>query len=121
METCSRCRQRWFNMDLPDGVCSNCRKADRGQGQAVWLFSALNNMQPDEMPPMLPELTQVEEILILRVHVFLEVRLIRGQQYRYQGHVVHFLRDIGRVYDELPLLPTDLLIKLMSSKWHRDF
>ncbi|KOS39091.1 hypothetical protein ACN38_g10077 [Penicillium nordicum] len=48
-------------------------------------------MQPDEMPLMLPELTQVEEILISRVHVFIEVRLIRGQQYRYQGHVIHFL------------------------------
>ncbi|KAJ5942032.1 hypothetical protein N7516_002200 [Penicillium verrucosum] len=82
-------------MELADGVCSNYRKADRGQDQAVGLFSALNNMQPDEMPPMLPELTQMEEILISRVHVFLEVRLIRGQQYRYQGHVVHFLRDIG--------------------------
>lgn len=61
----------------------------------------------------LRELTQVEEILISRVHVFIEVRLNRGQQYRYQGHIVHFLRDIGRVYDELPLLPRELDIVLL--------
>ena len=38
-------------MRFADGVCSDCRKGDRGQ--AVELFSALNNMQPDEMLPML--------------------------------------------------------------------
>ena len=94
-----------------DGVCLNCRKQD--SGEEVHLFSAANNTLPDEMPTGLPELTQVEEILISRVHVFLEVRLGRGQQYRYQGHVVHFLRDIGRVYDQLPLLPAELDIILL--------
>ncbi|KAJ5206063.1 hypothetical protein N7491_003317 [Penicillium cf. griseofulvum] len=61
METCSRCRQRQLNTKLADGVCSDYRKA--GIGQAVELFSALDNIQPDEMPLMLLELSQVEEIL----------------------------------------------------------
>ena len=38
-------------MKLVDGVSSDYRKASRGQ--AMELFSALNNMQPDEMLPML--------------------------------------------------------------------
>lgn len=38
---------------------------------------------------------------------------VRGQQYKYRGHVVHFLRDVGKVYNELPLLPRDLDIVIL--------
>ncbi len=31
--------------------------------------------------------------------------LVRGQQYKYGGRVVHFLREVGLVYNQLPLLP----------------
>ncbi|XP_044717905.1 PIF1-like helicase domain-containing protein [Hirsutella rhossiliensis] len=34
--------------------------------------------------------------------------LVRGQQYKYRGHVVHFLREVGLVYNQLPLLPREL-------------
>ncbi|KAM5357383.1 hypothetical protein ACJZ2D_016323 [Fusarium nematophilum] len=34
--------------------------------------------------------------------------LVRGQQYKYRGHVVHFLREVGLVYNQLPLLPQEL-------------
>lgn len=98
-------------MKLGDGVCLGCRRQD--SGHEVHLFSAQNNTLLDEMPIGLPELTQVEETLISRVQVFLEMRLVRGQQYRYQGHVVHFLRDIGRVYDQLPLVPAELDVILL--------
>ena len=37
----------------------------------------------------------------------------RGQQYKYTGHVINFLRDIGKVYRKLPLLPQDLEIVLL--------
>jgi hypothetical protein len=61
---------------------------------------------------MLPELTQVEEILILRVHIFIQVRLVRGQQYRYQGHIVPYPTSectsvAGRISH----------LKLTSEKW----
>jgi hypothetical protein len=69
-------------------------------------------MDPGDMPD-LPVLTQVEEMLIARVHVFMEVRQVRGQQYKYKGHVVNFLRDTGRVYNKLPLLPSDLEVILL--------
>jgi hypothetical protein len=61
----------------------------------------------------LPKLTRIEEMLIARVHVFIEVRKVRGQQYHYRGHVVNFLRETGRVYDRLPLLPRDLEVILL--------
>jgi hypothetical protein len=70
----------------------------------------------------LPELTQVEEILVARVHVFVEVRQVRGQQYKYKGHILNFLRDTGRVYNTLPLLPQnlDIIILLRPSNTAAD-
>jgi hypothetical protein len=38
---------------------------------------------------------------------------IRGQQYKYRGHIVHFLRDVGKVYRQLPLLPPELDVILL--------
>ena len=39
---------------------------------------------------------------------------IRGAQYRYSGHVCNFLRDVGKVYNKLPILPKDLEIVLLK-------
>ena len=30
METCSRCQERWFAMDLKDGICHSCFLRDKG-------------------------------------------------------------------------------------------
>ena len=62
------------------------------------LFSKENLMDPGSVAEHLLALTQVEEMLIARVHVYVEARQIRGQQYKYTGHVVNFLRDVGKVY-----------------------
>jgi hypothetical protein len=94
-----------------DSVCARCQRADKGK-EDVFLYGTANNMDPGEMPD-LPELSQVEEMLIARVHVFIEVRQVRGQQYKYKGHIVNFLRDTGRVYNTLPLLPNDLDIVIL--------
>jgi hypothetical protein len=48
------------------------------------------------------------KMLIARVHLFMEVRRVRGAQYKYTGHVINFLRETTRVYAKLPLLPHDL-------------
>ncbi|KAM4058148.1 PIF1-like helicase [Hirsutella rhossiliensis] len=42
------------------------------------------------------------QALIARVHVHVNIMLVRGQQYKYRGHVVHFLREVGLVYNQLP-------------------
>lgn len=55
----------------------------------------------------------VEEMLIARVHVHVKVLQVRGAQYKYRGHVVHFLRNVGRLFEELPLLPEELDIILL--------
>ena len=67
-------------MDLKDNVCGCCRRADKSRDDnAPFLYSATNDMDPgdDDVPMSLSVLTQVEEMLIAPVHVYVEVRQIR--------------------------------------------
>jgi ATP-dependent DNA helicase PIF1 len=41
---------------------------------------------------------------------------VRGQQYKFKGHVVYFLRNVGKVYQQLPLLPRDLDVIILRPK-----
>ncbi len=110
MEYCSRCRECWFQMEIDyDGICSRCYRKDAKRGpDEPYFFSAENHLDFGPVPTRLPELTPTEEALIARVHVHVNIMLVRGQQYKYRGHVVHFLREVGLVYNQLPLLPQEL-------------
>ncbi|XP_044718863.1 PIF1-like helicase domain-containing protein [Hirsutella rhossiliensis] len=110
MEYCSRCRECWFQMEIDyDGICSRCYRKDEKRGpDEPYFFSAENQLDFGPVPARLPELTPTEESLIARVHVHVNIMLVRGQQYKYRGHVVHFLREVGLVYNQLPLLPREL-------------
>ncbi|KAK0707071.1 hypothetical protein B0T26DRAFT_806689 [Lasiosphaeria miniovina] len=79
-------------------------------------FSTENKMDLGNIPDELPELTQVEEQLIARVHVYIDVRLIRAQQYRFSKHYVSFLRDTGSLFDQLPRLPRELDIIILRPR-----
>jgi hypothetical protein len=110
LETCNCCHERWFGMCLVNNVCAQCRRLDRGlQVDEPRFFSAENQLDPGDVPD-LPQLTEVEQMLIARVHTFVEVRRVRGPQHRYTGHVISFERDVGSIYDELPLLPSEVNI-----------
>ncbi|OXV12228.1 hypothetical protein Egran_00009 [Elaphomyces granulatus] len=111
LEMCQRCKEKWFNMGLDhEGICGRCKRVDKNQG--THLYGAAKNMQPGDMPD-LPDLSQTEEMVISRVHVSVEVCRVRGQQYKYSGHIVSFRRDTGRVYNTLPLLPRNLEVILL--------
>lgn len=119
METCSRYQRRWFGLGLTGGICANCRSVDKHPKRAPdepYLFSAENNMHFGDVPPHLPKLTQIEEQLIARIHIFIDVRLIRGQQYRYSKHCVSFLRETGQLFDQLPRLPGELQLVALRPK-----
>jgi ATP-dependent DNA helicase PIF1 len=120
METCDRCERRWFDLGLRLGVCADCRNSDKEKLRPglndPFLYSARNNMHFGDVPAHLPELTQVEEQLIARVHVYLDVRIIRGQQYRYSKHCVSFLRNTSQLFDQLPRLPKDLELVALRPK-----
>jgi hypothetical protein len=110
MEYCSRCQECWFQMKIDcDGICGRCYRKDAKRGpDEPYFFSADNQLDFGPVPARLPELTPTEESLIARVHVHVNIMLVRGQQYKYRGHVVHFLREVGLVYNQLPLLPQEL-------------
>ncbi|RKK07529.1 hypothetical protein BFJ65_g17734 [Fusarium oxysporum f. sp. cepae] len=114
IEHCARCQETWFDMGLKEGICKRCIAKDKNKKEDdPWFFSAENQLDFGLIPAFLPQLTIVEEMLIARVHVFMNVMQVRGQQYKYRGHIVHFLRDVGKVYRQLPLLPAELDVILL--------
>ncbi|KAH0286331.1 hypothetical protein M436DRAFT_86333 [Aureobasidium namibiae CBS 147.97] len=115
-----QCNERFFLTDVQGGVCGRCRRENRTcptpeQPENPFLFGASNNMDTGPVAN-LPRLTQVEEMLIARVHVSIEVRNVRGSQYEYTGHVCNFLQSVGKVYDELPLSPKDLDVIIVKPR-----
>ena len=54
------------------------------------LFSKSNGLNLGPIPSFLPILTTVEELLITRVYVYLQVIYIYGQQYRYTSYICCF-------------------------------
>jgi ATP-dependent DNA helicase PIF1 len=110
MEECSCCHERWLDMKLIHGRCGRCRRSERRRS---W-FAPDNNLDLGAVPDHLPELNDVEEMLIARAHVHVQVRQIRGQQYQYAGHTVCFMQNTQKIYNKLPLMPKDLNIILLK-------
>jgi len=112
MESCSHCKERWFCMDLKSDVCHRCFNRDKGK-KTPFLMSAENEMDPGDIPAHLPELTQVEEMIIARSHVQMMVHRYRGHQYHYSGHCVSFMQNTIKTVDMLPNLPSELDIVVL--------
>ena len=74
------------------GVCKACIKdADSLKEPTLPpLFSESNRLNLGPIPGFLFILTVVEELLIARVYVYLQVVRVRGQQHCYTGHVCCF-------------------------------
>ena len=117
LESCERCKERWFDRRLSNGICFQCRNKDKNRDQdEPFFFSEDNHLDFGPGPAQygLPELSMAEEMLIARVHVAINVLQVRGQQYKYRGHVVQFFRNIGKLYHSLPLLPANLEVILLK-------
>jgi hypothetical protein len=63
-------------------------------------------MDPGELPAYLPELTQVEEMIIARCHVQMMVYRYRGHQYTIQA-TISFIQNTTKTVDMLPNLPSE--------------
>ena len=74
------------------GVCKACiRDANSLKDLALpSLFGEGNKLNPGPVPSFLPILTAVEELLIARVYVYLQVMCVCGQQYCYTSYVYCF-------------------------------
>lgn len=108
---CGRCNEKWFDLDVRDGICKNCRNTDKDQD--VFFYSAANRMDFGRWTGELPKLTQAEEMMISKYHIAIECRQIRGAQYKYSGHVCQFSKDVAKVYPVLPVLPEELDIVII--------
>ena len=97
IETYSRCKKRWFQMGLAtEGDNIGIYKAYIKDTNSLKdltlppLFNKSNGLNLGPIPGFLPILPVVEEFLIARVYVYLQVIYIRGQQHRYTSHVYYF-------------------------------
>lgn len=94
MEYCPRCKEKWFSIGMKNGICRRCFNRDRKKlAHEPNFFPHDNALDFGVVSDHLPELSQIEEMLIAS---------------KYRGHVINFLRDVGSVYTQLPLLPQDL-------------
>lgn len=125
MEYCERCKELWFDIRRnSDGICQRCLRRDRGidASQAgidpsqVFLMTASNNMDPGDLPHHLPELSDMEQMLIAPVHISIVMAHIKGAQWRYKGHVMTFLRDVPDIVTRLPRLPRQCNVVLVRPK-----
>jgi hypothetical protein len=64
-ESCNLCHEEWFDLDVINGICAHCRKGSK--------FQPVNNMYPGDGASHLPELTQMEEMLISPVHALIQL------------------------------------------------
>lgn len=119
MEECYRCKEKWFDLDVEGGVCARCRRLDvQKLVDEPFLYTMDSNLDPDDnfQTYRLPILSDIEEQFIARVHILVEIRQIRGSNHCYRGHIVNLLRDTGKIYSHLPLLPRDLNIVVIRPK-----
>ena len=54
VESCNLCHEEWLDLDVKHSVCSNCRKGSQ----------PVNNIYPGDGASHLPEITQIEEMLM---------------------------------------------------------
>ena len=84
------------------------------------MYSSDNHMDPGEVPPWLPVLTSIEQLLIAPIHISMHMAYIKGAQYRYKGHVMTFLRDVPDVVTRLLRLPRNCNTVLIRPEQRMD-
>src|SRR5277367_2924337 len=90
-------------------------------------FLAENNMDPEEVPEELKNLSEIEEMLIARVFPVMSVYRLRGGQHGYCGNVINFPQDVEEFANRLsrhPSLLDVLVVRRQSannSATYRDF
>lgn len=73
-------------------------------------------MDPGPDVQNLPELTQMEEMLISSVHALTQLWQVNSGQYKYTGHVCNFPRKTAIFHKKVPLLPEKCKIIIMQHR-----
>ncbi|XP_026422477.1 uncharacterized protein LOC113318524 [Papaver somniferum] len=112
---CEECKTTF--LDIPaKWICNFCEKDKNQHPGGVLLFSEANNMDPGDEPDKLSRLSDLEKLLIARVHPMISVYRVKGQQYKYGGNVINFVRDVNEISKVLPHKPSDLDAILIVNK-----
>ena len=95
---CNVCQEAWtnknINIDEKFHVCTHC-KIDYETPKKI---SAENNMDPGLVPPELSDLTQCEEMLIVRAFPVMQVYVRKGYDtVSYKRHVLPLPRNVQNV------------------------
>ena len=76
-------------------------------------MSRENDIDPGELLAYLPELTQVEEMIIAQCYIQIIVYRYQGHQYHYLGHCVSFMQNTTKTVNILLNLPSELDIVVL--------
>ena len=105
IETCIVFQEKWFDMQLQEGVCQSCRN----DTQEPKLLNKENEADPRSFPDDLPKLSAVEEMFIARASISLEIRSYRRAKHSFRGKICYAMSTEGRVDNILPVKPADLI------------
>lgn len=72
-----------------------------------------NEIDPGDVLAYLPELTQVEEMIIAWSHVEMMVHRYYGHQYHYSGNCLSFMQNAVKTVNVLLNLPSELDIVVL--------
>ncbi|KAF5194757.1 hypothetical protein FRX31_015656, partial [Thalictrum thalictroides] len=105
--SCPECRRNFPDVKLSSGICTTC-SLEKQRAKNPHMFSAANCMDPGIVPIELSRLSNLEQILVARIHPVMSVYRVKGQQYKYSGNVINFEQDVNLIATILPIKPADL-------------
>ena len=104
--TCLNCFKSFPSLVLINERCKSCDSSFKNGTEGI--YTAGNNMNPQEVPPVLQDLSLTEELMIARIHPVLSVFRIQGQQFKYSGNVINFPQDVQGFAQSLPHNPANI-------------
>ncbi|KAF6170503.1 hypothetical protein GIB67_031911 [Kingdonia uniflora] len=108
---CLDCQRSFLDVKMTSVSCTLC--SEKPPSGLPPKFSAANYMDPRNVLMELSRLTNLERILIARIHPMMSVYRVKGQQYKYSGNAINFAQDVNAIAASLPCKPSDLLAILI--------
>src|SRR6266496_6867031 len=78
--------------------------------------STIQELARENGLPIPEALSQVQQVLLMPVHVMIQAYSVKGGQYKYSGHCCNFTHDIANIVTKVPQLPEDIDIIIIHSK-----
>ena len=102
--TCPICNEKIPDMKIVKGTCRRYHM----EKKILKKFSAENNMDPEEVPEELKDLTEIKVMLIVQIFTMMSMYRLRGGQTGYKENVINFLQDIQEFTKRLSRKPSTL-------------